>query len=208
MYIIGEQTFKTQKEIKNYVNLLFEKNGFCKANPSTHIFLLELIKRHPEYERKIGVGIDFFTILQNPISRVKSFHLTLTRTDGSMDGISFNTCIKGTEPTTKTQTLTSMRYAIHNDIQMFKNQAEHKCNHCGLQYLKFDCDHYGMEFKEISESFIKLNGLCNTFSSESIFTCFGDQKYKKEWIKYHNLKAQLQLLCVECHKNKKKTGDK
>ena len=95
-----------------------------------------------------------------------------------------------------------MRYAIHNDIQMFKNQAEQKCNHCGIKYVDFDCDHYEIEFKEMSESFIKLNGLCDKFESKDIFTCFGDQKYEKEWINYHNSKAKLQLLCVDCHKKK------
>lgn len=202
MYIIANNSFKTQYEIKNYINELFTQNGYGKANSTTHDFLMELIKRHPDYESKIGVGIDYFSIKDNPYSRNKCFHLEFTRLDGSTDDISYNLCIKGKKVTQKQQTLNAMRHSIRNDIKHFKRNAEQKCNSCGVVGTEFDCDHYGVEFKEISESFIDIYGVCNSFANDECFTCFDDDEYKHKWIEYHNEKATLQLLCIICHKNK------
>lgn len=202
MYIIGNQSFKTQREIKQYIKEIFEKNGLGKVNQITHNFLSELIKRHPDFESKIGSGIDYFLISQNPVSRQKSYHLSFRRTDGSMDDISYNICITGKEVSNKVQTLNSMRNSIHSHIKQFKINAEQKCNKCGIIGVNFDCDHYGTEFKEISESFIKKYDVCSSFKSDGFFTCFDDDEYKDKWINYHNEKAKLQLLCVKCHISK------
>lgn len=203
MYNICNISFKTQKEVKQYINELFIKNGFGKVRKDTHIFLLELIKRHPEYEKKVGVGIDNFLLSQNPISKQKSYHLSFTRIDGTQDDISYNLCIKGKEITKKTNTLNAMRNAIRNDIKEFKLNAIQKCNVCEIVNVNFDCDHYGKEFKEISENFIDKYGVCNSFKNDSFFTCFDDDEYNEKWIQYHSSNATLQLLCVNCHKEKK-----
>ena len=204
MYIIGNNSFKAQYEIKNFIKELFTNNGYGKANPRTYSFLVELIKRHPDYEAKTGVGIDFFTISKNPYSRQKCFHLTFTRLDGSTDDISYNLCIKGKELTKKQQTLNAMRHSIRSDIKYFKMNAVQKCNSCDISEVDFDCDHYGVEFKEISENFIEKCGVCKSFATDECFTCFADDEYKNKWIDYHNDIAKLQLLCVSCHKNKSK----
>ena len=83
-----------------------------------------------------------------------------------------------------------------NDVQ--------KCNSCGIVGSDFDCDHFGVEFKEISENFIEKNGVCSSFASDECFTCFANDEYKNKWINYHNGVAKLQLLCLGCHKNKSK----
>ena len=202
MYIIGNNSFKAQYEIKNFIKELFTINGYGKANPTTHSFLLELIKRHPDYETKLGVGINYFTICNNPYSRNKSFHLTFTRIDGSIDDISINLCIKGKKLTNKQQTLNAMRHSIRKEIREFKMNTEQRCSLCGIIGVDFDCDHYGIEFKDISESFIGKYDVCNSFASDECFTCFEDIEYKNKWIDYHNERAKLQLLCIPCHKNK------
>lgn len=203
MYIINNNSFKTQHEIKNFIKDLFIKNGYGKANPITHNFLLELIKRHPDYESKTGLGIDYFTISKNPYSRQNCFHLTFTRIDGSTDDISYNLCIKSKGLTLKQKTINAMRHSICSDIQHFKMNAVLKCNKCGILEQHYDVDHYGVEFKEISESFIEKYGICSLFANDECFTCFNDEIYKKKWIDYHNEIATLQLLCVSCHKSKK-----
>lgn len=203
MYIIGDQKFKTQKDAKVFINTLLTQNGYGRANSTTHLFLLELIKRHPDYENKVGVGIDYFTIGKNPFSRNNCFYLTFTRIDGTTDDFSFNLCIKGKAVTLKQQTIYGMRNAVHDDIKKYKMNAEQKCNTCGAKDVDFDCDHYGTEFKQISETFIQTKGVCNSFTNDACFTCIDDDEYKTSWINYHNENAKLQLLCVKCHKEKK-----
>jgi hypothetical protein len=205
MYIIGNLYFKTQKEASLYCRELFKKNGYGVANEITHVFLMELLKRHPQYEEKVGIGIDFFTINKNQYSRHDCVYLTFTRIDGSVDDFSYIMCIKGKDLTLKQQTVSAMRNSIRNDISFFKLNAEQKCNRCGIDNVDFDCDHYGIEFKELSEGFIKKNGVCNSFGKEECFICFGDIQYNKKWVEYHNTLAKLQLLCISCHKKKKTT---
>jgi len=205
MYFIDNKIFKSQKEIKNFLKNLFENNGFGKANIITHNFLLELIKRHPDYKEKYGVGISCFNLLQNPLIKTKNFYITFIRDDGSKDDFSYNMCITRKKKSLKNETLNAMRNSIKNDIIIFKNQTEKKCNICYIKDVDFDCDHYGIEFKELSENFIKINGLCNEFKNDGFFTCFSDndKNYKNEWVKYHNENCMLQLLCKKCHINKK-----
>lgn len=202
MYIIHTHTFKTQLEIKAFVKDLFMKNGFGRANPTTHEFLLELIKRHPEYIEKVGCGIEYFILERNPISPYKCFHLTFMRIDGSSDDISYNLCIKSKQISLRQQTLNAMRHSIKDEIISFKKN-NNKCNMCGISNVYFEADHFGIEFKEMSDSFIKKNDICKKFGSDSFFTCFDDDDYKNKWVCFHNTWAKLQLLCLSCHHSKK-----
>jgi hypothetical protein len=55
---------------------------------ATHLF--HLLKRHPEFEAKRGVGIDHFSI-HDTLYKGREFEIV--RQDGSIDGFSFYKCL-------------------------------------------------------------------------------------------------------------------
>jgi hypothetical protein len=193
MYIIGNQSFKTQKEIKLFINQMCRTHGLgnVKIDSSEHHFFTELLKRHPYFENKKGTGIDFFIINLNHYSRYVCYNITFNRTDGSVDEFSWNLCISGKPKTLKNETINAMRNAIHIQIKNFKQTVKQECNICHIKNVDFDCDHYGLEFKQLSETFIKKYGLCSTIKSGGCFTSFDNKRYNDDWINYHNSNAQL-----------------
>ena len=68
-YYIGNLEFKSKKACADYARNKINNLGRREIN-KTHLdfnFFNDLIKNHPTYIDKIGVGIDYFYIQHNPI---------------------------------------------------------------------------------------------------------------------------------------------
>lgn len=62
-------------------------------SPSDASELGELLKRHPEYDEKLGVGIERFEIMMHPEHPTRCFKIV--RADGSKDHFSYPVCVTG-----------------------------------------------------------------------------------------------------------------
>jgi hypothetical protein len=115
---IGFLSFKSKKEAKDYIRLLFSKYENSERIKDTDDTLLrDLILLHPESEAKVGIGISHFTIeLDQEWGTTR--HFVIIRDDGSSTDFSFHTCIDGTND--RQDRYSAMRNAVAYQVVDFK----------------------------------------------------------------------------------------
>jgi hypothetical protein len=90
---IGAQTFDTQAAAREFIQaILYRHPLLAPINGPDHAFLLELLSKHPNAAKKIGVGVKQFTI-EKSLGGTQCFYIT--RVDGSRDDFSFGKCLNG-----------------------------------------------------------------------------------------------------------------
>ena len=156
-----------------------------KISKDDHFFLLSIIKMHPNYIKKIGVGIEYFFIEKNIFG---SRGFKIKRIDGSSTDFSFNKCLKRT---TKNAIIRkACREAISTTIiKTRKKKGSH-------------IHHEGLTFNDIVLSWLKQSGL-DLRTNDSIDNCnityFLNKKTRESFIDYHNKNAKLVELSVKEH---------
>lgn len=212
-YNIGDLEFKTKKECENYTRNIINTLGCCeiKKDNKYYIFFYNLVKNHPESELKIGDGIDYFYIMQNPLVN-KYFQTMIKRIDGSEIDFSWVYCCKFKVRTNEYELTRAMRSAIKDDIIKFKhNQFKLVCSFCKIDNIneEYHVDHDMPSFHELKEIFLNNTTLTipSSFTDDPIykFTIFKneDDIFKNAWIDYHNNNCNLQILCKKCNLTKK-----
>jgi hypothetical protein len=90
---IGNRPFDTKAAAIEFIQeILYRHPLLAPIDGPDHVFLLELLSKHPNAAKKIGVGVKHFTIEKSK-GRTQSFYIT--RVDGSRDDFSFGKCLKG-----------------------------------------------------------------------------------------------------------------
>jgi len=98
-YVIGDMKFSTKKDIQQYYsNMLNKKYSLNeKLNLEDSKQLYHLLRYHPNFEEKRGVGIKFFrveTAVQQDIRYAKHRCFYIHRHDGSKMSFSIHSCYK------------------------------------------------------------------------------------------------------------------
>ena len=194
--------FSSSKKLKQYVRKMIDDIGPCEdiknKHPHYYLFLLELFKRHPKYEKKTANLINI-KIRYNPIF-TKQLEVLIEKKDGKIIDISaLNKCITGKNGN---DLLKAMRYAINPQINEFRQNNNLICSICNSQKNPH-VDHYIPTFKNLSTTFI-LNNKKIPYKFEDTLEntkCFRkkDNKFETEWIAYHKENAQLRILCRDCN---------
>ena len=216
IYSIGDLEFKTKKACEDYTRDIINSLGCCIINKdnSHFIFFNNLIRNHPDYELKKGIGIDYFYIQPNPINK-KSFQTMLKRLDGSETDFSWIYCCSFKIKTPNDILKIAMRTAISDDIIYFKqNQKQLICKFCEVKdkpYEYYHVDHHNPSFKNLKDNFLNTTTRpipfifqeCKVYKLKD----FRDEDidFKKDWIEYHNNNCNLQVLCQDCNLRKEKT---
>ena len=174
-------------------------------------FFENLLKNHHDYDKKIGVGIDYFYIIPNPINR-NYFQTMIKRLDKSIIDFSWVYCCKFKVRSITEDLTTAMREAIKKEtIAYKKNQIKLQCNICKSDnelYKDYQVDHDFPPFRDIKNNFLNLTPtiIPQTFSSCNKYytTIFNDmdKDFKNEWIDYHNKNCSFQILCRSCNLKK------
>jgi len=213
-YNIGDIHFKTKKECENYTRNIINNLGCCiiKKNHTHFSFFDNLIKNHPEYNDKIGIGIDYFYIEPNAINN-KYYQTMIKRLDGSETDFSWVYCCQFKERATKYDLVCAMREAIKYDtINYKKKQNKLICNFCKTEkelYENYHVDHHNPSFQTLKNNFLQLTkktiplsfGDCKKYKL-SIFK-YEDEDFKNDWVDYHNQNCNFQILCRDCNIRKK-----
>jgi len=185
-----------------YKDLIYNKCNMGEVtNKDVYKNLIDLFKRHPEFEEKKGTGIQKIFIHQNKLNK-KAREIYIERIDGSVVVISWRTCLSGLGKSNKALTLQAMRSAIHNQITDFKKAQKQVCNNCP-SICDLEVDHTGsVVFSDMADLFLKNKILPSDFSYDK----FGrvsfkdvDKELQESWEAYHKFYATLQLLCKNCH---------
>lgn len=167
-----------------------------------------LLKGHPDYVEKIGVGIKEIFIGET-IFKAHGFYIK--RIDDSIIDFSYKSCLN--PPTLIQRFASAYRNAIVFDILgfLFKDNilGDALCFKCGI-YTENPHVHHAGDYpvsRQIKE-FIKENNIQITKemfdTSELFIEMFNDEEIKNKISDYHNKVSVLQKLCVECHKKEHK----
>lgn len=214
-YTIGELEFKTKKDCENYTRNKIHELGCCeiKKDNSNFNFFNNLLKNHSEYENKKGCGIEYFYIEPNPLNK-KYYQTMIKRTDGSKTDFSWVYCCQFKPRTVNEDLIRAMRNAIKDDVIKYK-QSQNKliCNYCKSEtelYEDYHVDHDNPSFQVLKDNYLLTTtkqkptsfGECEIYK----LTIFKDEDndFEIDWINYHKLNCNFQILCRTCNLKKKK----
>lgn len=203
MYSLEKFTFKTKKEMQDYVRSVVYSLGetiIKKDNPHFTLFK-DIVKKENIIE---------FHIVRNPINK-KAFHM-MYKTSHIYDPIDFSWLNCGLETTDKQNLIKAMRNEIYEDIINFKKQCVKKCVFCGVTDSEFHVDHHEPSFKQLSDSFLfekNVDIMKYKYNKDNKLTYFDDNDFRmvvfsNQWKDYHNKNCNLQILCAHCNLTKSK----
>lgn len=210
---IGEKVFKTKAESKEFVKAILNKYELENSlNTADFEFICELLRRHPEYEKKRGVGINEVVIkLDKNWGKTRCFHIK--RIDGTETDFSYLHCIDNDiskEPVKMFKQ--SARSAVEDQIvshllnyirRTIDNENNIVCEKSQLKISREQAtvDHIPpITFDKILNDFLKLK---NIEPSQIEYKGFGDNEYKKEFkdeqiktefANYHRQVAKLRVI--------------
>lgn len=208
-YTIGDQEFRTKKDCFNRTKeMLKPLQGEIREGHPIFGYLRELIQFHPDYEEKVGVGLDYFSVKPNPLNP-SSQHVDIVRKDGIVEGISIKTCCELNPKTKKNPEnglIEAMRSAVASDAGEFKNNSQLVCAECGATNGDFHTDHI-YPFQAIKDDFLQATTLtiptifdknyCNMKKFKE-----SDAEFEKAWFEFHKQKRTYQILCASCNVKK------
>ena len=204
---IGELEFNTKKKAmeytRNLIKTLYEEEGEVKINKhhKDFNFFKNLIKRHPDYIEKKGVGISSFIICQNPLNK-DSFHMNIKRKDKTFTDFSYRICVNGLPKTHRAELTSALRTSIEPQIMNFRSMAEMECKKCGDKEGILHVDHVNPFDKIYRKFLIGREDIPKTFDSiHDCRRCFKeeDKPFELDWFHYHKENAKFQILCKSCN---------
>lgn len=212
MLVIGTHSFKSQEDAKKYVRSLLSELGCCSSvksrNLEVYSQLMELIKRHPDGESKIHNVVDF--AIQYDKMNKAAFMLSIIRSDGEVDTISWIHCVTGKHKSPKDMLNSALRSTIGDQILAFKNNLQSTCCElCTKDTSDYHIDHV-VQFVKLTTHFLKINGSPPTEfapttdgTNRSAFRMV-DQEFSDAWSEYHKEHAVLRVLCKSCNLKREK----
>jgi 5-methylcytosine-specific restriction endonuclease McrA len=209
-YFIGEQGFTTKQKCLTYTRDIIKQIGYRKIyNDDIHFkFLCDLLENHTEKEMKIGSGIDYFELQPHHI--FKKPYLLLHRTDNTIIDISYIHCCEFKQRSALQNLNDAMRYAVKNTTIEYKLNllpSVLKCAICknsSLDYKEYHVDHI-YPFSKLQQDFIFSHPSLDvpTIFDDSVHDIASfrkeDKQFENEWVDYHDLYANLQILCSKCN---------
>ena len=205
--IIHNVQYNTQKAaIDGTRKFLLSIESIGEIYPTSQAwdYLNALVRRHPEYESKCGVGIAAFVICRNLSGYIA---LNIKCIDDTRVDISWRICVT-TQPNTPLKNLFSaMRLAIQPQIRRYRNeQITTNCDICGKTIESSDDIHIDHEipFKSLADRFLKENpDPPQTFddnrrTNQATFRQ-KDCAFSQRWQAYHLKYARLRATHSKCN---------
>jgi hypothetical protein len=208
-YVVANETFSTRSALQKRVKeILYRYKDGQLLSDGDFEFMFELLKRHPDFELKYGVGIKAILVDQNPFYR-NTRCFWLIRLDNSKTDFSYGECIKPTSQ--KKKFFNACRAAVEPYTQAFKRNffdglrgEVYFCPLTGqpLNFIGSHVDHKAPKtFQNIVENFIKEHSIdvdqvkINSSAADNEYQdTFADKDLEELWVEYHNLNADLRIL--------------
>ena len=220
---IGEKVFKTKAESRDFVKAILNKYPLQNSLDTVDFeFICELLKRHPEYDKKFGVGINEIIIrLDGNCGKTRCFHIK--RIDGTETDFSYLHCIdndtsreplkmfkQSARSAVKDQIVSHLsnyiRRTIDNDNNVICEKSQIK-----IRREEATVDHIPpITFDKILNDFLKIK---NIDPSQIEYIGFGDNEYNKEFkdekirtefANYHRQAAKLRVISRQENLTQKK----
>lgn len=207
-FIINNENFYTKKALQDKIKeILWKYNLNEIVNNDDFDFLCAVFKYHPDSDLKVGSGINYIKVKQNPVyTNTRGFWLY--RLDGTDTDISYTECLT---PTSKRKKVyNACRTAIEPSILAFKNNIflnateEIYCPYTNekLTFYTSHVDHEKpLEFLTLINMFITQYRIdidsisINDATPDGIVQDkFNDKVLEQLWIDFHNSHAKLRVL--------------
>ena len=214
--IIGNNSYKTQKECIDYVRNILTEIGTTESIKDKSIdiynFLIDLCKRHPHQDEKLKNVIDFK--VKKSALNTKGLELNIINNDRTTTEISWIICVKGKGHTPQQLYNKALRQAISQQIQSYREKEDTDiticsiCNNClkdkkhhidhEIQFAKLVCDFTNLHNIIIPSEYNKL-----PITFERTFTT-SDEWIGKLFYDYHLEHAILRVSCEKCNLTREK----
>lgn len=225
---IGEHTFQSLKEATTFMQefvaarretMPIEEVDFFLVENKDFKFLMNLLRRHPYFQVKIGCGIKSFEVVRTVYN---NYCLYLTRTDGSRTDFSWRECLNATPEEQSMKG--AMRKSVDYQIMDWVKDNTHRGQLCCVCHERpgEHVDHVPPNtFEEIAGRFIKMResqvsqtfieepqgenkvyhrGIIDTYSVDGLSgRRILDPIVEKEWQDYHENQSVLRYLCAFCN---------
>lgn len=202
--ILNNIKYNTKKEVIKIIQKILNNNSlniWLKKEDTT--ILLSLLKYHPNYTTKKGVGIIGFKIQLN---KYKKRSFIIYRQDKSYTDFSYLKCI--THPSLEYYIKQACRESVSKDIIKFKqlifnkhNIVKCKVSNVIVEFNKCHVDHYNPTFKILFSNWRRYKNITikdlNISIDNTISTSFSNLLLKEDFKNYHNKYTNLRIVSPE-----------
>lgn len=193
----------TKKEKTARCREILYKNPFGgRVDDIDSEFLMnEVFCNHPEFERKVGVGVDFIEVNSDGYGGMCFW---LVRKDGTTTDISFTASLKNKRKIDVIRD--ACRYAVFDEIQKERNKIvlPYVCPLTGKMIYDIKdihIDHYDMKFEEVVDEWLKnqdekyvYDDAMKSSCDNSTKTYFSDDNLIHNFKEFHNTHTHLRAI--------------
>ena len=198
--------FNSKSEaVKYFKEMLSRYDDGEEIDSSDDAVLFELLQRHPEVDKKIGVGVNRFYRQKSPNHPTSCFHLE--RIDGTTTDFSYKDCISENSRTLEQKFYNACRYSVSQELIMKKEKLFSDaggiltCKKTGIAISIHDAEyrHTIPRFRDIVKDFIlkyniTVSPLLFRESSDMQYVVeFADSELEELFKKYHTKKSNLAM---------------
>lgn len=208
-FILLGMEFSTKKSVVEYMRALIKRwPPDSTITGEDRDFILELARHHPRWEKKIGCGVSrLYRGGDSPILP----QLMIERPDGSLDDLSWQTCIS--PPSSYTKFCEALRREVADQCIRFKLQQlgtfpTPLCRYTGVPLDYDSVVHHPAPdtFKNLIDGFLlsyqldweKIENVSPPGRAGRIIC---DPSIRKLWIEFHEQYATLVLISKQAHDN-------
>lgn len=181
-HVVGGLEFTSIDKLIIYTKHILDRSRWLNSGDDFN-WLIELLKRHPNWEEKNGCGICQLIITKDHNG---SYHMTLVRHDDTRDTISWKSACTGRGMSPRQEKLWAYRKEIEDQIAAFRSKTSSivNCAHCGGFFSEAPHVDHTPPFSKLVSDFETINEEIVAFSE------------------YHAKNATLKLLCRPCNMEK------
>jgi len=193
---IAGREFATKKTAKLYIVALVQSLIGCEVHESSEHFklLMSLWLRSPSYvpgECHFVVGTKISGVAIKTVNRC-----------GELIDWSLRAAIAGRDVSAWGKLTAALRSSIRPAIQKFRSEGSGKCVLCNVSGF-CEVDHHMVRFRDLMRAYLEERGY---YPDNYVYTHSGwsfteaDREFEQRWVRFHEEKCSLRLLCSPCHK--------
>jgi hypothetical protein len=212
---LGGTEFRTKGEAAKAISKIIHEASLGAPLDDHFALLMDLLRGHPNADKKIGVGILHFRVTTN---KYKSRSLEGVRTDGTTTDFSYRKCLR--EPTRWEEFVAALRHAVEFDVisardRAFEGAETIDCPITGKPVTKaeVEVDHLAPDtFEALAEEFAaketidRKNPPITESEDGDIGRFVSDLELCERWKRFHKERARLRVISIEAHRKTMPAG--
>lgn len=217
-YVVGSELFRTQKELRNYIQGILHKSPLnTPLDARLTTFLLALLEYHPTGKEKQGAGVQAIVVRTNPVYRHQR-NFWLIRVDGTETDFSYTKCLQ--PPTARGLFHSACRAAIKPQMESFRREffsqeSAPKCpvTSSPLTFGKAHVDHKApLTFEALVDDFVSQNNInvdtVELIAQDGLIGRELPEELRLSFSEYHQKRAVLWMVSPEANLGvlRRKTG--